>query len=135
MEINTTITVPAGPLTVSTKNHTFIHHYHHLHSENHNHSHTHIDHFPFKTIVIIITVVTLIMLLFTIFLVVCLIRRQKSSSKNGICKDDCESRVLHDTSRRHMASTIMSFDSSPGNYLLLSINCNYILNWPNYANL
>ncbi|WJX13203.1 non-specific serine/threonine protein kinase [Trifolium repens] len=112
MEINTT-TTSAGPLTVSTKNHTFIHHYHHLHSENHNHSHTHIDHFPFKTIVIIITMVTLIMLLFTIFLVVCLIRRQKSSSKNGICKDDCESRVLHDTSRRHMASTIMSFDSSP----------------------
>nr|WIL59807.1 nodulation protein [Melilotus officinalis] len=108
MEVNTTTTVPAGPPTVSTKNHTFIHHYHHLHSEKHYHSHI-----PFKTILIIITMVALIMLLFTIFMVVCLIRRQKSSCKNGVCKDDCETRVLHDTSRRHIAPTILSFDSSP----------------------
>ncbi|CAL5208563.1 unnamed protein product [Lathyrus oleraceus] len=111
MEVNTTTTVPSGPPIVSTKNHTFIHHYHHLHSGKNYHGHA--GHFPFKTILIIVTMVALIMLLFTIFMVVCLIRRQKSSSKNGIYKEDCESRVLHDTSSRHIASTILSFDSSP----------------------
>lgn len=133
MEVNSSTTVPAGPPTISTKNHTFIHHYHHLHSEKDYHNH--VGHFPFKTIIIIITMVALIMLLFTIFLVVCLIRRQKSSSKNGVCKDDCESRVLHDTSRRHIAPTILSFDSSPGNSMLISINCNHVLTWPNRYNI
>ncbi|CAK8572427.1 unnamed protein product [Lathyrus sativus] len=111
MEVNTTTIVPSGPPIVSTKNHTFIRHYHHLHSGKNYHSHA--GHFPFKTILIIVTMVALIMLLFTIFMVVCLIRRQKSSSKNEIYKEDCESRVLHDTSSRHIASTILSFDSSP----------------------
>ncbi|XP_058770482.1 probable serine/threonine-protein kinase PBL7 [Vicia villosa] len=112
MEVNNTTTiVPSGPPIVSTKNHTFIHHFHHLHSDKNYHSHA--RHFPFKTVLLIVTLVALIMLFFTIFMVVCLIRRQKSSSKNGIYKEDCESRVLHDTSSRHIASTILSFDSSP----------------------
>lgn len=117
MEVNATTTVPAGP---PRKNHTFIHHYHHLHSEKHYHSH---GHFSFKTILIAIIFVALIMLIFTIFMVVWLIRRQKSSKENGTSKDDSESRVLHDKTNRLMASTIMSFDSSPGNYWILSINC------------
>ncbi|XP_073223787.1 probable serine/threonine-protein kinase PBL7 [Cicer arietinum] len=107
MEVNATTTVPAGP---PRKNHTFIHHYHHLHSEKHYHSH---GHFSFKTILIAIIFVALIMLIFTIFMVVWLIRRQKSSKENGTSKDDSESRVLHDKTNRLMASTIMSFDSSP----------------------
>ncbi|KAJ1387457.1 Serine-threonine/tyrosine-protein kinase, catalytic domain [Sesbania bispinosa] len=56
---------------------------HHLNSENHKHSH---DHFPFKAILITISV-------------------------NETSKDD--SRILHDTSSRLIASTMLNSNSSP----------------------
>lgn len=119
MEANTTTTiVPAGAPTVATKNHTYTQH--HLHSENHNNHH---GHFPSKTILITITAATVVTVLFTIFLVVFLLRRQKSSSRNGTCKDN--SRVLHDTSSRLIASTTLNFNSSPGK---TSSTCKYICN-------
>ncbi|KAK7356052.1 hypothetical protein VNO80_15318 [Phaseolus coccineus] len=103
MEVNTTTTttVPAGP---PTKNHSFTHH--RLHSERHSHSH---GHFSSKTILIIISLVTLVTVLFVIFLVLFLMRRLKSSTKNGTCKED--SRELHDTSSRLITSSTLN--SSP----------------------
>ena len=103
MEVNTATTLPAGP---PTKNHSFTHH--HLHSERHSHTH---GHFPSKTILITVSLVTLVTVLFVIFVVLCLIRRQKSSTKNGTCKED--SRELHDTSSRLITSSTLN--SSPGN--------------------
>ncbi|XP_061349503.1 probable serine/threonine-protein kinase PBL7 [Gastrolobium bilobum] len=106
MEVNTTTSVPSGPPTASPNNHTYTQH--HLHSENHNHSHGHL---PSRTIFITIAAVTLVTVLFIIFLVVFLIRRKKSSSKNGTCKDD--NRVLHNTSSKLMDSTTLNVNSSP----------------------
>ncbi|RDY06147.1 putative serine/threonine-protein kinase PBL7, partial [Mucuna pruriens] len=103
MEVNATTTVPAGP---PTTNHSYTQH--HLHSEKHGHSHTH-SHFPSKTIIITITLVTLVTVLFIICVLLFLIRRQKSSSKNGTCQED--SRELHDTSSRLITSTTLN--SSP----------------------
>lgn len=106
MEDNTTTAVPSGQ---PTKNHS-SYTQHHLHSGKHNHSHGH-GHFPSKTILITITLlVTLVTVLFFIFVVLFLIRRQKSSTKNGNCKE--ESRELHDTSSRLITSTTLN--SSPG---------------------
>ena len=106
MEVNTTTTtVPSGP---PTRNHSYTQH--RLHSERHSHNHSH-GHFPSKTILIIIAFVTLVTVLFIIFVVLFLIRRQKSSSKNGTCEED--SRELHDTSSRLITSTTLN--SSPGN--------------------
>ncbi|OIV90847.1 hypothetical protein TanjilG_15580 [Lupinus angustifolius] len=90
----------------TTENHTYTRQ--HSHSENHNHHH---GHFPTKTIVITITTVTTVTILLTIFLVIFLLRRQKSSTKNETCKD--KSRVLHDTSSKLIASTTLTFTSSP----------------------
>ncbi|KAL2600643.1 hypothetical protein AAZV13_10G124700 [Glycine max] len=104
MEVNTTTTtVPSGP---PTRNHSYTQH--RLHSERHSHNHSH-GHFPSKTILIIIAFVTLVTVLFIIFVVLFLIRRQKSSSKNGTCEED--SRELHDTSSRLITSTTLN--SSP----------------------
>ncbi|TKY45488.1 Proline-rich receptor protein kinase PERK9 [Spatholobus suberectus] len=101
MEVNAATTVPAGP---PTQNHSYIQH--HFHSEKHNHSH---GHFPSKAILITIAVVTLVTILFIIFVVLFLIRRKKSSRKNGTCEEG--SRELHDTSSRLIASTTLN--SSP----------------------
>ncbi|CAJ1976163.1 unnamed protein product [Sphenostylis stenocarpa] len=101
MEVNTTTTVSARP---PTKNHSFTQH--RLHSERHSHSH---GHFPPKTILITISLITLLTVLFVIFVVLFLIRRQKSSSKNGTCEED--SRELHDTSSRLITSSTLN--SSP----------------------
>ncbi|XP_027367053.1 probable serine/threonine-protein kinase PBL21 [Abrus precatorius] len=105
MEVNPTTTVPQGP---PTKNHSYTQH--HLHSEKHIYKHNHI-HFTSKTILLTIAVVTLVTVLLLIFLVIFLIRRQKSSNKSGTCEED--SRVLHDTSSRLIASTTSNFNSSP----------------------
>ncbi|CAL0316579.1 unnamed protein product [Lupinus luteus] len=96
MEVNTTM-----------KNHTYIRH--HLHSQNHNHHHAH---FPSTTVLITITTVTLVTILFTIFMVIFLLRRQKSSSKDGTCKDK-NNRVVHEKSSRLIVSTTLTFTSSP----------------------
>ncbi|KAE9611947.1 hypothetical protein Lal_00048913 [Lupinus albus] len=98
MEVNTT-----------KKNHTYIRH--HLHSQNHNHHHNHL-HFPSTTVLITITTVTLVTILFTIFMVIFLLRRQKSSSKDGTCKDN-NNRVLHEKNSRLIVSTTLTFTSSP----------------------
>lgn len=103
MDVNTTTTVPAGPPTKHHSSYT----QHHFHSQKHNHS-SH-GHFPSKAILITIALVTLVTVLFIIFVVLFLIRRQKSSTKNGTCQED--SRELHDTSSRLITSTTLN--SSP----------------------
>ncbi|KAI4301827.1 hypothetical protein L6164_035067 [Bauhinia variegata] len=102
MEVNTTIAPVAGPPTLTSKNHTFIY------SENHSHHH---GHFPSKTILIVIIAVTSFIVLLAIFLIIFMLRRLKSSSKNGTFKDD--SRVLHNPSERFKTSTVLNINSSP----------------------
>ncbi|QHN77491.1 uncharacterized protein DS421_19g653150 [Arachis hypogaea] len=103
MDVNTTTTIPS----VDTKSQSYTQHQ--LHSENHEHSHAHL---PSKTILIAIAAATTVTVLLTIFFVLFLLRRQKSSNKNGACKDK-NPRGLHDTSSRLIASTKLSISSSP----------------------
>ncbi|XP_057736744.1 probable serine/threonine-protein kinase PBL7 [Arachis stenosperma] len=103
MDVNTTTTIPS----VDTKSQSYAQHQ--LHSENHEHSHAHL---PSKTILIAIAAATTVTVLLTIFFVLFLLRRQKSSNKSGACKDK-NPRGLHDTSSRLIASTKLSISSSP----------------------
>ncbi|XP_061348504.1 probable serine/threonine-protein kinase PBL7 [Gastrolobium bilobum] len=57
--------------------------------------------------------INLVTLLFTTFLVVLMLRRLKSTSKKRTCKDNNSRVLLHDISSRFMASTALSFNSSP----------------------
>ena len=100
MEVNTS-NVPSGSPIINTT--------HRLHSEIHdNHSH-----FPSKTILTVIISFTSVMVLSAIFLIFYMLRRLKSSNKNGNCKDI--SMPLHDISSRFISSTALNFNSSPGN--------------------
>ncbi|KAL1341562.1 hypothetical protein HN51_028085 [Arachis hypogaea] len=103
MDVNTTTTIPS----VDTKSQSYAQHQ--LHSANHEHSHAHL---PSKTILIAIAAATTVTVLLTIFFVLFLLRRQKSSNKSGACKDK-NPRGLHDTSSRLIASTKLSISSSP----------------------
>ncbi|KAL1339760.1 hypothetical protein AAHE18_U063300 [Arachis hypogaea] len=103
MDVNTTTTIPS----VDTKSQSYAQHQ--LHSENHEHSHAHL---PSKTILIAIAAATTVTVLLTIFFVLFLLRRQKSSNKSGTCKDK-NPRGLHNTSSRLIASTKLSISSSP----------------------